>query len=117
MLLLQGCDPWQNEEEANLKKSVELNGQFFGYYSQEMWDGTIQFLIESKLKPQETIKSPLGKPVISDESILVYDFMRSNYQGRISLEVKEGIVVFCSASGCKNITSKGIGRDKAAPML
>lgn len=105
MLLLQGCDPWQNEEEANLKEFIELKDQYFGYYSQKMWDGTIQFLIVSKLKPQKTIKSPLGKPEISEESILVSDFMQPNYQGSISLEVKEGVVVFCSASGCKNINN------------
>lgn len=117
LFILQGCNPWQNEEKAILKDVVELNDQFFGYYSQEMWDGTIQFLIVSDSKLKKTIESPLGKPLVNEGTILVNDFKQPNYQGNVSLEIKKGVVVFCSASGCKNITNEGIGRDKSAPML
>jgi len=108
LFILQGCNPWKNEEEAILKDVVELNDQFFGYYSQEMWDGTIQFLIMSDSKLKKTIESPLGKPLVNEGTILVNDFKQPNYQGNVSLEVKEGVVVFCSASGCKNIKNKGV---------
>ena len=74
VLALQGCNPWENEDEANLESFVELNGEYIGYYSQEMWDGTIQFLIKSKLKPENTIESPLGVPTVSKEFILANDF-------------------------------------------
>ena len=72
-----------------------------------MWDGTIQFLIKSSSEPTEVIESTnLGKPIVSDALILVTDFKQSNNLKRTSLEIKKGNVIFCSSSGCKNITNK-----------
>lgn len=104
MLLLLGCNPWQNEEEANLQQFVELDGEYFAYYTQEMWDGTIQFLIKLESKPEASISSPLGKLAVKEEAILINDFKQPNHSSKSSLRITDGLIVFCSSSGCKNIT-------------
>ncbi|WP_157520074.1 hypothetical protein [Microbulbifer agarilyticus] len=107
LLLLQGCDPWQNDDEAILHSYVELNGKYYGYYSQQMWDGTNQFLIITEFEPVKYVKLSLGEPEILEGVVLARDFRHGSSLSEGSVSIENDTVVFCSAGGCQNITKPG----------
>lgn len=107
IFLLQGCSLWSNDDMAKLEKLIEFNGFYFAFYTQQMWDGEIQFLIRFESYPPNKIESPLGVPEISEGSVLVKDFKHSGSISKAALEVQDGVVVFCGASSCEYIASAG----------
>jgi len=100
-IAISGCDLWKNDEVATLEQSIRNGSSYYSHYSQHMWDGTIQFLVKTDSTPLDKIDSPDGQLNIDDSAILVQDFMQSNYKEKASLSIKDGVIVFCSAIGCK----------------
>ena len=105
LLIGYAFNPWKNDEHAMRKQSEKLCDGFATYYTQEMWDGTIQLVVYSNKVGPEGVKAPNGEFPSSVGKVLVTDFRHSNQ------EYGEGLVFigkelnFCSPNGCKNITN------------
>ena len=107
VFFVAACDI--NDARATLVSYVETDGMVYSFYEQQMWDGTIQYLVSSSEPMAETVPSPNGEPQFGMGTLIFKDFAHGGYLGTSKLENAEGGVTFCSASGCKHITSKGKG--------
>jgi hypothetical protein len=109
-------NPWKNDDHAMRQQVEKYCGGFATYYTQEMWDGTIQVVIHSRKVGPEAIEAINGELPVSAGNVLASDFRQPNQSYGKGLVLNDNQLQFCSASGCKNITSKGSGCVNA-PLL
>jgi hypothetical protein len=103
LIFLSACDPWKNSENAEMKDQVKLNGYYYSYYVQSMWDGNLEFIVKTEYNPSQSIKSPNGEIDLSKE--LVLHRSSADYRSFIEgqLRVENNIVKICRNSNCEII--------------
>lgn len=101
IVLLSACNPWQNSEDVKRKDQIEFNDYYYTYYVQSMWDADLEFIVKTKHKPSDSIKSPNGELHIDSESLLYKNAnTNKNYEVR-RFKVENGVVKICTKYQCE----------------
>jgi hypothetical protein len=101
VVLLSACNPWQNSEDAERKDQIEVNGYYYTYYVQSMWDAELEFIVKTEYKPSNSIKSPNGELHIDSESVVYKNANSSrNYEVR-KFKIENGVVEICTKYQCE----------------
>jgi hypothetical protein len=100
---LTACDPWQNSDSAKMKDQVSIDGFYYTYYVQGMWDANLEFIVKTTYKPSKSIESPNGEIRISKDLVLYRNAIpyRDFIEG--SLKVESGAVKICRNHECETL--------------
>ena len=102
--LLTACSLSLNDAEAKREQFIKLDGYYYSYYKQRMWDAVLMFVLKTDHKPAKYIKSMHGDIEIGEEFVVKRKTVTESWKADRFLKEDNGVVYFCDVVDCESVS-------------
>ncbi|ROQ27359.1 hypothetical protein [Gallaecimonas pentaromativorans] len=103
LVVLVGCFP-SSEESASMESYVKFKESYYSYYTQDMWDARLEYVLRTKYKPRKSIKSLNAEINIDEDSIVYRNGTDYKHFTKKELKIENEQVKLCDQLGCEVVS-------------
>jgi hypothetical protein len=103
LAVLVGCFP-SSEESASMESYVKFKETYYSYYTQDMWDARLEYVLRTNYKPRKSIKSVNAEINIDEDSIVYRNGTDYKHFTKKELKIENEKVKLCDQLGCEIVS-------------